>query len=146
MGQITTIKHYLRKLGHRLATMKLYLRKVRHTVQRVYFTGEKFRKFRGSVNLCENIIREYITRAPCPLVLACSDSGGVADIMGICENFIRKINKCQISVKIFSREINPQYCRLATIKISLRKLSNKLASINFNLKELRNKLALSCLN
>ena len=67
--------------------------------------------------------------APCPLVLACSDSGGVADIMGICENFIREINKCQIIVKIFPRKINPLYGRLATIKIFLRRLGHRFAII-----------------
>ena len=71
--------------------------------------GENFCKFRGSVPVRENIIREYYMRVPRPLALACSDSGGVADIMAIHENFIHEIYKCQPLVKIFSREINPLY-------------------------------------
>ena len=75
----------------------------------VYFAGENFHEFRRSVPVCENIICEYCMRAPRPLALACSDSGGVADIMAISENFIRKTHKCQPFVKIFSHEINPLY-------------------------------------
>ena len=71
--------------------------------------GENFREFRGSVPVHENIIREYCMRALRLLALVCSDSGGVADIMAICENFTCEIHKCQPFAKIFSCEINPLY-------------------------------------
>ena len=51
------------------------------------FRGRKFsREFRGSVPVRENIIREYCMHAPRPLALV-PDSGGVADIKTIRENF-----------------------------------------------------------
>ena len=53
--------------------------------------GENFREFRGSVLVCENIIHEYCMRTLGPLALIL-DSGGVADIMAIRENFIREIH------------------------------------------------------
>ena len=56
-------------------------------------------------------------RVPHPLALACSDSGGVADMMAIRENFICEIHKCQPFAKIFFCEINPLYstCMYTTL-------------------------------
>ena len=98
--------------------------------------GENFREFRGSVPVRVNIIHKYCMRAvptgacsdsvgvadiigirenfickihKCQPAGACSDSVGVADIMGIRENFVRKIHKCQPFAKIFSQEINVLY-------------------------------------